>query len=121
MATRSDLRIPLRNALSLGADVYGPTDAGRRPVLLIRTPHGKQEYRDDALMAHAVERGYVVVVADVRGRYESDGEFDAYRNEGRDGYDAIEWLAAQPWSTGRIATAGTSTARSICRGCPGRS
>src|SRR5436305_4098740 len=102
------LRIPLRDSLTLAADVYGPRDAGTRPVLLIRTPYGKRGYRDESLVAAAVQRGFVVVVADVRGRYDSDGDFDAYRHEGRDGYDAIEWLASQPWCTGRIATAGLS-------------
>ena len=45
---------------------------------------------------------------DVRGRYDSDGEFMPYRNEGRDGYDTIEWAAAQPWSTGDVGTFGLS-------------
>jgi uncharacterized protein len=103
-----ELRIPLRDGLTLGADVYGPRGGGGQPILLIRTPYGKQGYRDESLVARARERGYVVVVADVRGRYTSDGDFDAYRHEGLDGYDAIEWLARQSWSTGRIATAGLS-------------
>lgn len=80
----------------------------RRPVLLIRTPYGKQGYRNESLVARAIERGYAVVVIDVRGRYTSAGDFDAYRHEGRDGYDAIEHVAAQPWSNGRVATAGLS-------------
>ena len=68
--TGTELRIPLRDGLTLGADVYGSRDA-RAPVLLIRTPYGKQGYRDESLLARALERGYVVVVADVRGRYTS--------------------------------------------------
>jgi putative CocE/NonD family hydrolase len=56
----------------------------------------------------AVERGYAVFVQDVRGRYASDGDFDPYRQDGRDGYDTVEWLAAQPWTNGRIGTAGLS-------------
>lgn len=102
-----EVRIPLRDGVTLGADLYGSRDT-RAPVLLIRTPYGKQGYRTESLVARALQRGYAVVVADVRGRYTSEGEFDAYRHEGLDGYDAIEWLAAQPWSTGRIATAGLS-------------
>src|SRR5258705_6923595 len=111
--TNDELRIPLRDGLTLGADVQGTRDAGPRPVLFIRTPYGKQGYRDNSLVVRATERGYVVVVADVRGRYTSDGDFDAYRHESLDGYDAIEWLAAQPWSTGRIATAGLSYPRAV--------
>ena len=80
----------------------------RRPGLLIRTPYGRQQYRDDSMVAKAVERGYAVVVQDVRGRYESAGTFDPYKHEGHDGFDTIEWIAAQPWSNGRVATAGLS-------------
>ena len=60
------------------------------------------------MVAKAVERGYAVVVQDVRGRYDSDGTFDPYKHEGHDGYDTIEWLAAQSWSNGRVATVGLS-------------
>ncbi len=45
---------------------------------------------------------------DVRGRGDSDGPFVPYRNDGRDGYDAIEWCAAQPWSDGNVGTIGGS-------------
>ena len=63
---------------------------------MARTPR-EQEY---TTFQHAVERGYAVVIVDVRGRYHSDGEFRPYENEGRDGYDTIEWAAVQPWSNG---------------------
>ena len=59
-------------------------------------------------MKAAVARGYAVVVQDVRGRYGSDGEFVPYRHEGKDGYDTIEWAAAQPWSDGQVGTFGLS-------------
>ena len=49
-----------------------------------------------------------MVVQDVRGRYGSAGDFDPYRNEGRDGFDTIEWAAAQPWSDGSVGTFGLS-------------
>src|SRR4029434_9794171 len=57
---------------------------------------------------HAAERGYAVVIQDVRGRYQSEGEFRPYENEGRDGYDTIEWAAKQPWSNGSVGTFGLS-------------
>ncbi len=104
----SGLTVPARDGARLAADLYSPGGDGPRPVLLIRTPYGKQGYRDEPLVAKAVERGYAVVVQDVRGRYASDGMFEPYKHEGLDGYDTIEWLAQQPWSTGRIATAGLS-------------
>jgi uncharacterized protein len=55
-----------------------------------------------------VKRGYAVVIQDVRGRYASDGEFTPYQNEGKDGYDTIEWAAQQPWSDGNVGTFGLS-------------
>ncbi len=71
----------------------------------VRQAPALEEY---TTFAHAVERGYAVVVQDVRGRYASDGEFRPYENEGRDGYDTIEWAARQPWSNGRVGTFGLS-------------
>jgi putative CocE/NonD family hydrolase len=102
------LRVPMRDGVTLAADLYQPAEERRRPVIVIRTPYGKQGWRNERFLSLALDRDYAVAVFDVRGRYESDGDFDAYRHEGRDGYDAIEWVAAQPWSTGRIATAGLS-------------
>ncbi len=59
--------------------------------------------------AHAfVERGYIYVAMDVRGRGDSDGAFVPYFNDGQDGYDAIEWCAAQSWSNGNVGTLGSS-------------
>lgn len=104
----TDLVTPTRDRTLLRADLHAPPGDARRPVLLIRTPYGRQGYREDSLVAKAVERGYAVVVQDVRGRYGSDGDFDPYRREGHDGYDTIEWIAAQTWSNGRVATVGLS-------------
>lgn len=104
----TEVLTPLRDGVVLRADLHSPPGADRRPALLIRTPYGRHQYREDSLVARAVERGYAVVVQDVRGRYASDGDFDPYKHEGRDGFDVIEWIAAQPWSNGRIATAGLS-------------
>jgi hypothetical protein len=99
----------MRDGVELRADLLRPSSQGRFPTLVYRTPYGK----DDALkeyttFAHAVERGYAVVVQDVRGRYQSAGEFRPYEHEGRDGYDTIEWAARQPWSNGRVGTFGLS-------------
>jgi len=98
----------MRDGVSIAADLHWPGGDGRRPVLLVRTPYGKQGYRSEKLVVRALDRGYAVVVCDVRGRYQSGGAFDAYRHEGLDGYDVTEWLARREWSDGRIATAGLS-------------
>ncbi|MEA1926874.1 MAG: CocE/NonD family hydrolase [Candidatus Auribacterota bacterium] len=75
-----------------------PDRDGRYPVLIFRTPYDKSEGDADneKTFAEAVRRGYALVAGDVRGRYASDGDFVAYQNEGRDGYDTIEWAAKQP-------------------------
>jgi putative CocE/NonD family hydrolase len=103
-----DVAVPMRDGVVLRADVRRPATAGRFPTLVYRTPYGKTETSDGGLVAKAVGRGYAVVVQDVRGRYASDGVFRAYEQEGRDGYDTIEWAAAQPWSNGRVGTFGLS-------------
>jgi uncharacterized protein len=101
--------IPMRDGAVLRADVLLPGGTGPFPVLVYRTPYGeKNAQREYTTFQHAVERGYAVVVQDVRGRYGSDGVFVPYQNEGRDGYDTIEWAAKQPWSNGKVGTFGLS-------------
>ncbi|MCH7997197.1 MAG: CocE/NonD family hydrolase, partial [Chloroflexi bacterium] len=93
------------------ADVYRPEAAGHSPVLLTRTPYDKDHYgtRVDSLdPIRAAREGYVVVIQNVRGRYNSEGEFYTFMNEIEDGYDTVEWAAAQPWSTGKVGMHGGS-------------
>jgi putative CocE/NonD family hydrolase len=109
MVSEKNVAVPMRDGAILRADVIRPTGAGKFPVLVYRTPYGKdaaqQEY---ATFKHAAERGYAVVIQDVRGRFHSEGDFRPYENEGRDGYDTIEWAASQPWSDGAVGTFGLS-------------
>jgi len=99
----------MRDGVVLRADVWRPAADGRVPVLVYRTPYDRLRSQDEGSMAlRAAARGYAVVVQDVRGRYGSDGDFEPYRNEGRDGYDTIEWAAVQPWSDGSVGTFGLS-------------
>jgi putative CocE/NonD family hydrolase len=104
-----DVAVPMRDGVVLRADVYRPDRGGPFPVLVFRTPYGKHfSATSDGVHLKAVARGYAVVMQDVRGRYASDGLFDPYRQERKDGYDTIEWAAAQPWSDRRIGTYGLS-------------
>ncbi|HVS86826.1 MAG TPA: CocE/NonD family hydrolase [Candidatus Acidoferrum sp.] len=104
-----DVAVPMRDGTILRADLLLPGPTGRFPVLVYRTPYGKQfALKEDKTFEKAVARGYAVVVQDVRGRYASEGEFNPYQNEGRDGYDTIEWAARQPWSDGNVGTFGLS-------------
>ncbi len=96
-----DVAIPMRDGVILRADVLLPREPGRFPTLVYRTPYNKESALLTAkTFSKAVARGYAVVVQDVRGRYPSHGEFNAYRKEGHDGYDTIEWAAKQSWSDG---------------------
>jgi putative CocE/NonD family hydrolase len=104
-----DVAVSMRDGVVLRGDVYRPRTGDRFPVLVYRTPYGKDDAgRDYSLHREAVRRGYAVLLQDVRGRYASDGVFDPYRQEGRDGYDTIEWAARQPWSNGKVGTFGLS-------------
>ncbi|MGE5204997.1 MAG: CocE/NonD family hydrolase [Chlamydiota bacterium] len=106
---QKDVAVPMRDGIVLHADILLPRAKGRFPTLVYRTPYNKEDaLKTYTTFQHAAERGYAVVVQDVRGRYASAGEFAAYQNEGRDGYDTIEWAARQPWSDGNIGTFGLS-------------
>src|SRR6266851_8623295 len=106
---RSDVSVPMRDGVTLRADVLLSSAEGKFPALIYRTPYGKHfALKKYKTFAKAVARGYAVVVQDVRGRYASDGEFVPYQNEGRDGYDTIEWVARQPWCDGNVGTFGLS-------------
>lgn len=101
----------MRDGVTLSADIFRPDETkhgARVPVILVRTPYNKNQkgYIDPA--RYFAERGYAYVTMDVRGRGDSDGAFVPYRSEGMDGYDAVEWCAAQPWSNGNVGTLGAS-------------
>jgi putative CocE/NonD family hydrolase len=105
----TDVGVPMRDGVVLRADVWLPKAGDRFPTLVYRTPYGKQfAPKEWTTFDKAVAQGYAVVIQDVRGRYASDGEFLPYQNEGKDGYDTIEWAAKQPWSDGNVGTFGLS-------------
>jgi hypothetical protein len=111
-----DRLAPMRDGVQLSADVYRPIDAkpGQRfPALLLRTPYNKNSPAEAELGRWYAQRGYALVYMDARGRGDSEGEFVPYRNEGRDGYDSIEWCASQPWCDGKVGTMGSSYLGSI--------
>lgn len=119
---RTVLRVPMRDGVTLVADRYADRpDPAPAPVLLERTPYGRRERRgSDGLdrtgapitpvgqAAYFVGTGLIVVRQDCRGRGDSGGHFVKYLGEAEDGYDTVEWLAAQPWCDGRVATTGVS-------------
>jgi uncharacterized protein len=101
------LLTPMRDGVNLAMDLIRPAEPGAYPVVLVRTPYDKSQNREPFYVELA-ERGYIVAIQDCRGRFNSDGEFFPYKDEHKDGYDTVEWIAAQPWSTGKIGMAGVS-------------
>jgi putative CocE/NonD family hydrolase len=103
-----DQRVPVHDGLTLSADVYLPLGAQALPTIVQWTPYESTRERFIAWGVWFAQRGYAAVVVDVRGRYESEGRFTAWENDGRDAHDTLTWAAAQQWSNGRIGTWGRS-------------
>ena len=106
-----DRMAPMRDGTRLATDVYLPAVDGAAvegpvPALLTRTPYNKLGFAEGA--EFFAKRGYARVVQDVRGRFRSEGDFYLLANEAEDGYDAIHWIAGQPWCNGQVGTLGTS-------------
>jgi uncharacterized protein len=105
-----DVPIPMRDGTVLRADIYRPAAPGQYPVLLQRTAYGKNGQTTGPMLSQlrALAEGYAVIVQDSRGRYASDGDFRPFDVEIEDGYDSVEWCAAQDWANGRVGMFGTS-------------
>ena len=106
--------IPMRDGVRLSAHLFKPEGKGPWPVLLEQRyapVDGESSMQRYARLASA---GFVVAAANFRGAQQSEGTWVGYRalawGEQKDGYDLVEWLALQPWSTGKIGTFGGSQA-----------
>jgi putative CocE/NonD family hydrolase len=101
--------VPMRDGVRLSADVYLPRGLrGPLPTIYQWTPYESTRDRFVGWGVWFASRGYAAVVQDVRGRYESGGEFVAYHRDGVDAYDSFDWAAAQSWCDGKIGTWGRS-------------
>ena len=110
IVTEFDVPATMRDGTVLRANIFRPASGGPYPVALTRTPYGKDygsvsPFLDAVRMARA---GYIVVIQDVRGRFRSEGEFSAFRNEFHDGYDTVEWAARLPGASGKVGMFGAS-------------
>ncbi|HZO87478.1 MAG TPA: CocE/NonD family hydrolase [Chthonomonadaceae bacterium] len=99
------VKIAMRDGVKLAADIYRPDAPGKFPVILQRTPYGRTKALEAGFYAR---RGYVFVAQDVRGKFDSEGKWEPFVNEAKDGYDTVEWCAAQPWSNGDVGMIGGS-------------
>ena len=103
------VKIPMRDGVRLNATVFKPRAQERPlPVIFTLTPYNSDTYYPRA--RYFAQNGYVFALVDVRGRGNSEGAFLPFENEGRDGYDVVEWLAKQPWCDGKVAMWGGSYA-----------
>jgi putative CocE/NonD family hydrolase len=102
-----DVAVPMRDRVRLRANVYRPAGAARLPTVLLRTPYDKSPFVP-ANFKSFLDRGYAVVVEDVRGRYQSEGVFEPVNQEINDGDDTLNWIARQPWSDGNVGMYGGS-------------
>ena len=96
----------MRDGIKLSARVFLPKTEGKYPVVLQRTPYNKEGW----VTGHDMwtDHGYVYVVQDVRGRFESEGTWYPFFQEKQDGYDTLAWLHRQPWSNGKLGMFGPS-------------
>ena len=103
---QNGVRTKMRDGVQLVADIYRPRAAGKFPVLLTRTPYNRKGSATDAYTLSSY--GYVVILQDTRGRFDSDGEFYPFRYESLDGYDTVEWAAALDYANGQVGMFGGS-------------
>jgi hypothetical protein len=98
---------PMRDGVRLATTVYLPAGSGPWPSVLARTPYGRSRSGPPS-SARYNDGGYAWVIQDQRGRFDSEGEYRPHEVEMEDGYDTVEWVAAQPWSNGKVGMTGAS-------------
>jgi len=102
----TNVAMKTRDGITLRADIYRPDAPGKFPVVLQRTPYDKRNDVSTGLKFAA--NGFVFVDQDVRGRNASEGDWYPFKYESQDGYDAVEWVAALPYSNGKVGLFGGS-------------
>ena len=111
VAVMSDVMVAMRDGVPMATDVYLPARhgvvvAGRYPTILTRTPYNKDG--SERTGRYYASHGYAFVAQDTRGRYKSEGVWHMLDDDGRDGYDAVQWITEQAWSNGKVGMIGTS-------------
>jgi putative CocE/NonD family hydrolase len=107
--TQLDVKVPMRDKVRLSADLYLPGgQQGPFPAVLIRTPYDNNAPPMIEKGRRLADNGYACLIQDCRGRWDSEGTYYAFHQEGADGYDTQEWVGRQEWCNGKIGTAGAS-------------
>lgn len=108
VAVERGLRVPMPDGVELVADRHFPRAPGRFPTVLVRTPYGRKNPQTVFGCRRLAERGYNVVVQDVRGRFDSQREFGFLKGEEADGRATMDWVSGQPWFDGSLGLWGES-------------
>ncbi len=98
--------IVMGDTVELATHLFLPEGAGPFPTILMRTPYGREQLVELAVMGAAI--GFAVVIQDVRGSGDSQGEVDFFQHDAADGLVTLDWIEAQAWSNGDVATFGPS-------------
>lgn len=99
----------MRDGVRLSVDIYRPTEEGRYPAILIHTPYDNNSAGLRLRASWFARRGYAVALSDTRGRFDSEGEWDPFGALHKaDGHDLVQWLAGQPWCSGKVGMLGAS-------------
>ncbi|HLB54105.1 MAG TPA: CocE/NonD family hydrolase [Gemmatimonadales bacterium] len=109
--------LPMRDGVRLATDIYRPKDSSKKyPVIFSKTPYNFNYWdvrngvpADLSTVLAAIKRGYAYVIQNERGHFFSEGNYDILGPPRTDGYDAIKWMAGQPWSNGKVGLIGCSS------------
>lgn len=100
-------KVKMSDGTSLSANIYMPSDSNEKhPAILVITPYISDENHTRGL--HFARKGYVFITVDSRGRGNSEGEFIPFENDGKDGYDIVNWISKQSWCDGKVGMLGGS-------------
>ncbi len=106
VSVNKDTMVPCRDGVKLAADIYLPKTDAKVPLIVYRTPYGKELMELNG--KYWARRGYACAIQDCRGRFKSQGTWTPFMHEAEDGHDTIEWLAVQPWCNGKVGMIGGS-------------
>jgi predicted acyl esterase len=108
--------IPMKDGVRLATDIYRPRNAGRAPIIFVKTPYNMNFWdvrngvpADMSRIIEAIKRGYAYVGQNERGHFYSEGNYDILGAPITDGYETVEYLTKQPWSNGKLGTTGCSS------------
>ena len=108
-----DVKVPMKDGVNLSTDIYLPKTNEKLPTVLMRTPYSNNTDEMISKAKSLAKNGYACVMQDCRGRWDSEGVFYPFIDDGEDGFITQEWIGKQPWSNGKIGMSGSSYLGSV--------